>query len=77
MVYGYIRVSTDKQTVENQRFEIIGYAKAQNIISIIIKSVLQHYITFSKPAALSIKVFCKSPQFTISAKSIIIFKTKN
>lgn len=31
MVYGYIRVSTDKQTVENQRFEIIGYAKAQNI----------------------------------------------
>jgi DNA invertase Pin-like site-specific DNA recombinase len=22
MVYGYIRVSTDKQTVENQRFEI-------------------------------------------------------
>ena len=31
MTYGYIRVSTDKQTVENQRFEIIGYAKAQNI----------------------------------------------
>ena len=22
MVYGYIRVSSDKQTVENQRFEI-------------------------------------------------------
>ncbi|GBU25881.1 hypothetical protein R83H12_02541 [Fibrobacteria bacterium R8-3-H12] len=22
MVYGYIRVSTDKQTVENQRFEV-------------------------------------------------------
>ena len=22
MIYGYIRVSTDKQTVENQRFEI-------------------------------------------------------
>ena len=31
MTYGYIRVSTDKQTVENQRFEIICYAKAQNI----------------------------------------------
>ncbi|MBQ2067499.1 MAG: invertase, partial [Paludibacteraceae bacterium] len=22
MIYGYIRVSSDKQTVENQRFEI-------------------------------------------------------
>ena len=31
MTYGYIRVSTDKQTVENQRFEIIEYAKSQNI----------------------------------------------
>lgn len=26
MIYGYIRVSTDKQTVENQRFEILEYA---------------------------------------------------
>ena len=26
MIYGYIRVSTDKQTVENQRFEITKYA---------------------------------------------------
>jgi DNA invertase Pin-like site-specific DNA recombinase len=25
MIYGYIRVSTDKQTVENQRFEINNY----------------------------------------------------
>lgn len=32
MVYGYIRVSTDKQTVENQRFEIIKFCKAENII---------------------------------------------
>lgn len=31
MIYGYIRVSTDKQTVENQRFEINGFAKRQNI----------------------------------------------
>jgi DNA invertase Pin-like site-specific DNA recombinase len=31
MVYGYIRVSTDKQTVENQRFEIIQYAQTNNI----------------------------------------------
>ncbi|MBR4374475.1 MAG: master DNA invertase Mpi family serine-type recombinase [Treponema sp.] len=31
MVYGYIRVSTDKQTVENQRFEIIEFLKKQNM----------------------------------------------
>jgi DNA invertase Pin-like site-specific DNA recombinase len=31
MVYGYIRVSTDKQTVENQRFEIQRFCKAQKI----------------------------------------------
>lgn len=27
MLYGYIRVSSDKQTVENQRYEIIEFAK--------------------------------------------------
>lgn len=27
MIYGYIRVSTDKQTTENQRFEITNYSK--------------------------------------------------
>ena len=32
MIYGYIRVSTDKQTVENQRFEISGYAKANKLV---------------------------------------------
>ena len=32
MTYGYIRVSTDKQTVENQRFEIIKFARAKNIV---------------------------------------------
>ena len=31
MIYGYIRVSTDKQTVENQRFEIMCYAKKNNL----------------------------------------------
>ena len=29
--YGYIRVSTDKQTTENQRFEIVKFAAAQGI----------------------------------------------
>lgn len=32
MNYGYIRVSSDKQTVENQRFEINNFAKANGII---------------------------------------------
>ena len=29
MVYGYIRVSSDKQTVENQRFEIINFCECE------------------------------------------------
>ena len=31
MIYGYIRVSTDKQSVENQRFEINEYCKKNNL----------------------------------------------
>lgn len=31
MIYGYIRVSSDKQTVENQRFEINNFCKKENI----------------------------------------------
>lgn len=31
MVYGYIRVSTDRQTVENQRFEIKNFCKDNNL----------------------------------------------
>lgn len=32
MIYGYIRVSTDKQTVENQRFEVSAFAKARGLV---------------------------------------------
>lgn len=32
MVYAYIRVSTDKQTVENQRFEIQKFAMEKHLI---------------------------------------------
>ena len=32
MIYGYIRVSTDKQTTENQRFEIQGFADRNSIV---------------------------------------------
>ena len=31
MIYGYIRVSSDKQTVENQRFEINNFCRRENI----------------------------------------------
>lgn len=31
MIYGYIRVSSDKQTVENQRFEIIRFCDAKGM----------------------------------------------
>lgn len=31
MIYGYIRVSSDKQTVENQRFEINNFCKRQTL----------------------------------------------
>lgn len=31
MVYGYIRVSSDKQTVENQRFEICNFCKRNKL----------------------------------------------
>lgn len=31
MTYGYIRVSTDKQTVENQRFEIENFFRRYSI----------------------------------------------
>lgn len=32
MIYGYIRVSSDKQTVENQRFEINNFCKRENLV---------------------------------------------
>ena len=31
MIYGYIRVSSDKQTVENQRFEINNFCKREDM----------------------------------------------
>jgi DNA invertase Pin-like site-specific DNA recombinase len=32
MIYGYIRVSTDKQTVENQRYEINNFCERQEFV---------------------------------------------
>ena len=31
MIYGYIRVSSDKQTVENQRFEVTNFCRRNNL----------------------------------------------
>ena len=31
MTYGYIRVSSDKQTVENQRFEINNFCERKKL----------------------------------------------
>lgn len=31
MIYGYIRVSSDKQTVENQRFEINNFCQREQL----------------------------------------------
>ena len=33
MIYGYIRVSTDRQTVENQRYEIKRFCQENNSCS--------------------------------------------
>jgi len=32
MIYGYIRISTDKQTTENQKFEILKYAQTNSLL---------------------------------------------
>lgn len=32
MIYGYIRVSTDKQIVENQRFEIMNFCDKNGLV---------------------------------------------
>lgn len=32
MIYGYIRVSSDKQTVENQRFGINNFCKKEDVV---------------------------------------------
>ena len=41
MVYGYIRISTDKQSVENQRYEIERYCDSNNLqIEIWIEEVI-------------------------------------
>jgi DNA invertase Pin-like site-specific DNA recombinase len=41
MIYGYIRVSTDKQTTENQRYEILKYAAEKKLSPDFHSSIMQ------------------------------------
>jgi len=48
-VYGYIRVSTDKQTTENQRFEIERFLENKNLaIDIWINETISGTVVFAK-----------------------------
>lgn len=49
MIYGYIRVSTDKQTLENQKFEIEKFAEANNLkIDAWVKEIISSKIDLKK-----------------------------
>ena len=52
MIYGYIRVSSDKQTVENQRFEIEKFCEKQNLA--IDEERTQHYQPANQYARLTV-----------------------
>ena len=53
MIYGYIRVSTDRQTVENQRFEINRFCDAQKIV---VERWLEETISGTKK--LEVGIYC-------------------
>ena len=46
MIYAYIRVSTGRQTISHQRFEIKNYIKKNNII---VEKWIEEKISFRKP----------------------------
>ena len=48
MIYGYIRVSSDKQTVENQRFEIMQFCAREGLV---IDGWIEETISGAKSAA--------------------------
>ena len=54
MIYGYIRVSTDKQTTENQRFEIKEFAIKNELV--IDKWIME---TISSTQELDKRILCK------------------
>ncbi|MCF0178995.1 MAG: recombinase family protein [Bacteroidales bacterium] len=46
MIYGYIRISSDKQTVENQRYEILEFCKKNGVT---ISGWIEETISGTKP----------------------------
>ena len=49
MIYGYIRVSTDRQTLENQKFEIERFIKLNNLkIDVWVKEIISSRIDLKK-----------------------------
>lgn len=69
MYFGYIRVSTDKQTVENQRFEIEKYCNTKGII---IDSWIEETISgtknYSKRALGKLLSLCNKGDYIICAE---------
>ena len=51
MIYGYIRVSSDKQTVENQRFEINKFCE-RNVSTVPVPAVTNHLSPMSQQSLL-------------------------
>jgi hypothetical protein len=54
MIYGYIRVSSDKQTVENQRFEISNFCNNNELTIGLKKLLVERKITQND----SLDVYC-------------------
>lgn len=52
MLYGYVRVSTDKQTVENQKLSITNYIKKKDPDSSAILSMLRSLKFLTSPLSL-------------------------
>lgn len=57
MIYGYIRVSSDKQTVENQRFEINNFCKKEKLI---INGWIEETYNITKKSIIIIVTICES-----------------
>ena len=69
MIYGYIRVSTDKQTVENQRFEINRFCEQKNLtIDCWIEETISGMKTYDKRALGSLLKNIKKDDVLICAE---------
>lgn len=69
MIYGYIRVSTDKQTVENQRFEINNFCERNNIkVDAWIEETISGTKAYSKRALGKLLKHVKKDDYIICAE---------